>query len=369
MLPGERAILQNVGITILRYFAALAPVVLLHGVFIILIPFSTFTLLRRGLASRPTQAMLGMTLMAFLFSSLFCISTVSNIVICIREIELHFTGTLEDLERMDKSVSMTSSIQDVTMMLLPILSDSVVLWRAWVLYLDKQWVMLVPCAFLFGTIGTTFAFLVFDVKYYRTSMLDPIARELVKAFTTLSLGTNVAATSLIFYKLWAHLRFLRRMGIKQNSTSPVQKILIVLVESGLAYCALQLSMILVQFVPAPPVLSVKIARAILLNFLMALTAIYPSIIILVVSLQHSTAESFIFSTQVRNRSVQDIELSSACPASPGRLSVAVNSFDGETHVSSAAACVSKVANADRGLAGKVSATSALDGHIRANDYT
>ncbi|KAF5376319.1 hypothetical protein D9615_008462 [Tricholomella constricta] len=327
MSPDDRALLQTIGRSILLDFAAVIPVVLLHGVFITLFPFSTYILLRRGLASRPTQAMLGTTLMAFLLSSLFCISTVSNSVINIREAVLNFSGILEgtSVERLNIRVPMTSSISNVTMRLMPILNDSVVIWRAWVLYPDKQWIMLVPCAFLFGTTGATIAHFVLDVRFYQFSMLNTTPGNLFKAFLTLSLGTNVTATSLIFYKLWGHLRFLRSMGIKQNFTSPAQKILIVLVESGLAYCALQLSIIVIQFVQLPT-LPFSFTSSVFINFLMLMSAMYPSIVILLVNLQGSTTESFISisSTEVGKQSVQDIESASAHPASLGHLSDAVN---------------------------------------------
>ncbi|KAF5371962.1 hypothetical protein D9615_008062 [Tricholomella constricta] len=349
MSPDERALLQIIGRFILQNFVTLTPIVVLHGIFIMLFPFSTFTLLQRGPASRPTQAMLGTTLIAFLVSSFLCISTVSNNVITIREALFNSTGMLDFsiLEKFSKSISKTSSIQAVAFMLIPILNDSVVIWRAWVLYLDRQWIMLVPCAFLFGTIGATVTYLVFDFKFFQSSMLDPVSSDVFKASLTLSLGTNVTATSLIFYRLWGHHRFLRRMGIKQNSTSPVQKILIVLVESGLAYCALQITIIVLEFI-STPTFSFLFASGALLNVLMLMTAMYPSIVILLVSVQRATAETFIFSTQVGDRSVQDIELA---------------------HVSTAAACVSKVANTDGGPAGKALATSTNVSQIRANDCT
>ncbi|KAF5373966.1 hypothetical protein D9615_009941 [Tricholomella constricta] len=356
MSPDERALLQHSGFVVLRHFTSLTSVVLLYGMFIILFSFSTFTFLQRGLASRATQAMLGLNLIAILACSMHCIFYLLANVIAIKGVLVDSAGILDEsiLTRVNKRLNLTSIVSGVTLMVLPILSDSVVIWRAWVLYPDKKWIMLVPCALLLGTIGATNAYLVIFVKGVQFPLLEPI---LFLASLTLSLATNVVATSLIFYKLWGHLRFLRRM--KQNSTSSAaQKILIMA----------QITIVVLNFVPAPQDSSISVASDILLALLNFVTGMYPSIVIVLVSLQRSTMETFGFGTQGGIRSVEDIEFSPARPASPGRLSVAVTPLDGKTDVSPAAACASKEANADGGPPGTVSATSDI-GQIRANDST
>ncbi|KAF5378553.1 hypothetical protein D9615_007037 [Tricholomella constricta] len=364
MSPDERALLQLVGFVMLENFAVLASVVLLYGMFIMLFAFSTFTLLRRGLASRSTQAMLGLTLIAFLACSVICISYIVGNVIGVKGVLVDSAGILDEsiLARVNKRTTLITIITIVTPMVLSILSDSVVIWRAWVLYPDKQWIMLVPCALLFGTIGVTIAYLVIFLKGVQYPALQPI---LFLASLTFSLATNVVATSLIFYKLWGHLRFLRRMGIKQNSTSSAQKILIVLVDTGLAYCALQITVIGLEFAPTPQYLSMRQATLIVLFVLNLVTGMYPSIVIVLVSLQRSTVETFGFGTQIGIQTVQDIEISPARPASPGHLSVAVTPLEGKTDVSPAAACVPKEANADGGPPGTVSATSNIGAVVAA----
>ncbi|KAF5376245.1 hypothetical protein D9615_008471 [Tricholomella constricta] len=125
----------------------------------------------------------------------------------------------------------------------------------------------------------------------------------------------------------------------------------------------QIIAVVLASVPAPSASSVFIAQSIALSLLASVTAMYPAIVIVLVSLQRSTVETFGFGTPVGFRSVQAIEFSSARPASPEHLSVAGNPLDGKTHVSFAAACVLKEANADRGPVGKVSATSTGIGQI------
>ncbi|KAF5378446.1 hypothetical protein D9615_007046 [Tricholomella constricta] len=359
MSPDERALLQHVGVATLHNLANLTSAVLLYGMFIVLFSFGTFTLLQRGLASRSTQAMLGLTSIAFLASSVNCISLIIANVIGVKGVLVDSAGIVDEsiLARVHKRIILINTVVTAAPMVLPILSDGVVIWRAWVLYPDKQWIMLIPCALLLGTIGATITCFALIVKGVQVLGVDPILDDINVASLTLSLATNVVATGLIFYKLWGHLRFLRRMGIKQNSTSSAQKILIVLVDTGLAYCALQVISVVIEFVPLRPNSSIWVVGLIVLDLLDSVTGMYPSIVIVLVSLRRSTVETFGFGTQIGIQTVQDIEFSPARPASPEHLSVAVNPLDGKTDVSSAAACVPKEANADGGPSGKVSATS------------
>ncbi|KAF5369720.1 hypothetical protein D9615_010157 [Tricholomella constricta] len=320
MSPDERAFLQYVGGLLLQDFAMLIPIVLLQGVFIMLFSFSTFTLLQRDLASRPTQAMLGTTLIAFLVSSFYCISIISSFATFVKEVLMNSAGTLEEsiFKRVNERNTVPCIIQAITSTLMPILSDAVVIWRAWVLYPDKLWIMLVPCALVSGTIGVTVAFLVLVFKSIQNHKLDPASSDMFSVSLALSLGTNIVATSLIFYRLWGHLRSLRRMGNKQKSTTPAQKILIVLVESGLVYCALQTTTLVLEFVPTSRVSSVNIAGSVIMGFLVLVTAMYPSIVVTLVSLQRSTAEIYGFSTQFGFRPASDVM---------GALEVNVNGDD------------------------------------------
>ncbi|KAF5378555.1 hypothetical protein D9615_007035 [Tricholomella constricta] len=368
MSPDERVILQHVGVAMLENFAVLNSFVLLYGMFIMMFSFTTSTLLQRGFASRATQAMLGVTSIAFVACSVDCIFFILINMIGAKGLLVDSAGMVNKsiVARVDKTITLFNIVITVTPMVLPILSDGVVIWRAWVLYPDKQWIMLIPCALLLGTIGVTVAFIVLNFKSYQNPMLNSAMDDMFGASLTLSLATNVVATSLIFYKLWGHLQFLRRMGIKQNSTSPAQKILIVLVDTGLAFCALQITSVVLQFVPQPPESSTLLTSEIFLSCLNVVTAMYPSIVIVLVNLQRSTVETFGFGSHIGIQTVQDIEISPARPASSGHLSVAMNPLDGKTDVSPAAACVPKEAG---GPSGKVSATSTDIGQITENDST
>jgi len=216
--------------------------------------------------------------------------------------------------------------------LLFILSDCIVLWRTWVLY-PREWIMLAPCALLFGTIGTSLAFLALESNpaIMDSETLGLASTHTFNASLALSLATNVVSTILIFYKLWAHLSLRRKIGMKRKSASPVQKVMIVLVESGVVFCAIQaINLSLELVLPREESQVSIIATGVVLVVLDVATAMYPSIVVLLVSQQRSMVETFGLTTELKNHEVADIERGSVRPATFDHLAFAVTPTQGTT---------------------------------------
>ena len=166
----------------------------------------------------------------------------------------------------------------------PVVSDAVVVWRAWALFTDERWMLTLPILLLTATTGkapaplrhysvdrstvVTFTFLGYDVRFIRHASSPTAAQpnflgNLFTARITLSFTTNVVATLLIAYKLSyvndeslmnsllvesgillltcilrKHRRIVKTLGLGKG-TSQGQKALLLLIESGAVYCALQ----------------------------------------------------------------------------------------------------------------------------------
>lgn len=108
-------------------------------------------------------------------------------------------------------------------------------------------------------LGTTFAYLVpiSTPTGYLSLPLDPVAADLYLTIVVLSLATNLITTLLIAFRLWyisswSCQRFLLTFcRVYQKSiandlgsgrkSSPVQKVMLLLVESGAIYCMFQVS--------------------------------------------------------------------------------------------------------------------------------
>ena len=105
------------------------------------------------------------------------------------------------------------------------LSDLIVIWRAWVLFPDQLWVTLVPFVLWTGTVGNghsvwkslpfaellytlpgttvaSLAFLLTPIGYDSSKRGTGITLFIWTASVALSIATNAVTTFMIAYKLW-----------------------------------------------------------------------------------------------------------------------------------------------------------------------
>jgi len=140
-----------------------------------------------------------------------------------------------------------------------ILSDGIVLWRAWVLWNRRILLFIPPLISLVCTLGVMIASYAYsvvsalgqlniifsswadsDLQSAKDSMSkftaeSHLSLHLEKTVWYLTVGTNLWATGLIFIKAWEHRRFLRSLAVLETSRSSANKALTFLVESGAIY--------------------------------------------------------------------------------------------------------------------------------------
>ncbi|EKM56664.1 uncharacterized protein PHACADRAFT_207861 [Phanerochaete carnosa HHB-10118-sp] len=118
-----------------------------------------------------------------------------------------------------------------------ILSDSIVLWRAWVLWSKRRLLTAVSTLLVLSTLTMS----ILNVR--NICKAEPRTTE--AEFTTdvyglsafvLSLLTNTWTTSLIAYKAWEHRQSVRKMFKDGSIGVRTAKILVLFVDSGLLYC-------------------------------------------------------------------------------------------------------------------------------------
>ena len=166
--------------------------------------------------------------------------------------------------------------------ILEVLSDLIVIWRAWVLFPDRQWIILIPFIMWIGAVGEqTFSV---QLRLFADTYTLPgvntgnlvwlslpndyvqlysnVENSLTAASNGLSMATNAVTTLMITYKLWCvvllngihwtwwltmkwycrcHRKFLGKTLGSSRRKSPVQTVLILLVESGFVYLGFQVS--------------------------------------------------------------------------------------------------------------------------------
>jgi len=111
---------------------------------------------------------------------------------------------------------------------------------------------------------------------------------------SLSLGTNFIATVLISWQAWKQRKFLRNYLGHSKRRTQVERIFSLLVESGILYCLTQIVLVVTWFVPLPN--TTAWASDLIGAAAVQLSGIYPTVIVVLVSLQRSLMEATQLST-------------------------------------------------------------------------
>ncbi|KAJ7592263.1 hypothetical protein C8J56DRAFT_1131812 [Mycena floridula] len=124
-----------------------------------------------------------------------------------------------------------------------LIGDSIVVWRAWMLWTNHPRVHMLLCICLIGTfVGVTVDF-AFAILFYLSQFSDS-PRFSPTGLRTLVLTlplffTNFISTVLIAFKVWEYrVEIKQNLGLSHNKRTKVEQVLIFLAESGSIYCLL-----------------------------------------------------------------------------------------------------------------------------------
>ncbi|KAJ7592222.1 hypothetical protein C8J56DRAFT_1046592 [Mycena floridula] len=176
-----------------------------------------------------------------------------------------------------------------------LIGDSIVVWRAWVIWShhSKIHALLICClvgSFVGASVDLTFDIL-FDLsRFAHTTRSPPTGPWTLILLLPLFL-TNSISTLSMGYKVWEYkVEIKRNLGLLQNRRTKVERVLILLTESGSIYCLLWLS-ILVFSLKSPD--NQSLSYQLIGVILPQLVAIYPILIILLLTLEKASLESSI----------------------------------------------------------------------------
>ncbi|KAJ7072055.1 hypothetical protein C8F01DRAFT_226258 [Mycena amicta] len=267
------------------------------GMYTILVWFSTRMLLERKLNAPVNRVMFGITTFMYLLSAAYWVFSVANVVSRMQS----FTSMAKNPAQIQPShtrVTMWSPLFNSLMLINYVISDGVVVWRAWIICLRHHrkflWITVV---FL---VATTLAVLLTIVFRIAGTIISPIESlptrtglgrgiDVLQVLTTFtSLMSNLTATGVVSATAWGHWKSIRSaLSNSKASSTRTNHILLLVVESGVLYCISALITLVASVVRLPqgtlgdiyiPV-SVQIAGA------------YPSIVLLLVSTERSLSDS------------------------------------------------------------------------------
>jgi len=193
----------------------------------------------------------------------------------------------ERRELVDQTLQNMSIVTNWTAYLPVLFSDLVVIWRAWVLFPERQWIILIPFILWIGATGIFVGGLIWiSIPNDYNQWGSKVDISLMTAGTALSIATNAITTMMIAYKLWNYRTFIVKTLGRNRRKSQVQMVLIHLVESGLVYLGIQI----VFLVLTADVSALEVEAYAIQTVFFSLSAMYPTVMIILVETQRSMAD-------------------------------------------------------------------------------
>ncbi|KAJ7575312.1 hypothetical protein C8J56DRAFT_1032560 [Mycena floridula] len=170
--------------------------------------------------------------------------------------------------------------------LLLILGDGIVVWRAWAIWDGQHRVIILPGLTLLAAFALFLAENILQtIPSNPTNFLDGKLASLITGGATMSIVTNLIAIILIGLKTYQHWKFMKdTIGPGRSAAG---KVLMFLTESGIVYIAFQIINISLSTLDTTQGTALDIATRIWTIIMNSVSAIYPSLVILIVTNQHS----------------------------------------------------------------------------------
>ncbi|KAJ7703951.1 hypothetical protein B0H17DRAFT_1003217 [Mycena rosella] len=193
------------------------------------------------------------------------------------------------------NVMMLGTPMEALFMFNMVVGDSVVIWRAWVLYQRTLWVVSIPCLALL----MSFIFTVVDITcltgagWGNQSAIaggGPVCAHAELTSWAFSFVTNATCTILIGFKAWRHRRTMKSLNtLENNRRMSTHKLLSVLVESGFIYCLFWLTQ-LILFIDVSRDKPIIYVYQLFAGMGDQISGMYPTLIIVIVNFHQTIWE-------------------------------------------------------------------------------
>ncbi|KAF9457279.1 hypothetical protein BDZ94DRAFT_1314337 [Collybia nuda] len=180
----------------------------------------------------------------------------------------------------------------------PVITDGIVIWRAFTLLQRRRWLVIFPSFLLIGSAASYVTFIISAANDVHN--VHSYVRSIAGVGVGLSLGTNTIGTALIGYAYWqvvsslslpinpmtcAHRLHKRDMAkdVERSTPTPAEKILALLVDSGLVYCVIQAAYFMQGFFEHNMSAVEKHVHTVFKNIYYELSAMYPTMVLALVN--------------------------------------------------------------------------------------
>ncbi|KAH8832128.1 hypothetical protein DL96DRAFT_1590014 [Flagelloscypha sp. PMI_526] len=242
-------------------------------------------LLKRVASSVSSRYLLGLTAVLGISTTMHFVSSLS---VNFQMLLWPNMGTLDipvmaKLQLVADAVDVATNVQFFTGRINLSLVDAIVVWRAYVLWPNQRLIRLTLAGSLLITVLFSLILMVFtpEPEKYGMSLVTCNALNIFR--DVLALAVNVYATILIAYQGWSLEKTMEGTGAPRPLAA---KVLAILVEGGVVLAVLQVLMISLGIITAntlDPADGSYIAFTVVTEILIAASAIYPSMITILVS--------------------------------------------------------------------------------------
>jgi len=269
----------------------------LYGIFVILFAHTTATFAQKHSKPRAAWAMFGLTTLSFLLATLywfaFCVYFLGYVRLGFLN---NINGPVDNywLNSVFQSVFKSYKIKLYAVEVLQVINDAIMIWRVWVLWAGRRWVIMGPVMLLLGMFGNVFTCVVIEGTKQNGGHdflnVVPLTRALVISGACLSVATNALSIILLGIQLWVHRKaMILSVGNRLRSRS--QNVLLLIIESGSVYCALQLAVLIMMGSPAlenSPFFG--FFEPIAFEFYAQTTGMYPMVVLLLIHQKRSVVD-------------------------------------------------------------------------------
>ncbi|KAJ7584589.1 hypothetical protein C8J56DRAFT_951392 [Mycena floridula] len=243
-----------------------------YGTYLILSFRAMYVLIRRGLwESRPRCVLLAAVLMMFIATTTVF---VGDIGIALNQVRFFGENPYPTGPR---SFDHSNIVRSVASRILVLLSDAIIVWRAWVICNRRALKIILSCCMLGALVGTLFE----GIKVLK-SLAAGRPSETMAVFLSMMLPiltTNLVATLAIGHKAWVYRRTVRNNpSVISVSTEAHNKVFLLFLESGLLYLVVWALDTTLGFIP-----SANLAYTYVDITVSYLLAMYPAVIIILVT--------------------------------------------------------------------------------------
>lgn len=231
---------------------AVIPQTFIYGIYAVLVPVFSYIMFRRGIATAGRKILFGLTIFMFLLSTAYWAASISTLI---QLIQAWFLSVDPDIETAPNYLPFFNALVLVNY----ILTDGVVVWRAWVLCAADGRKALTMCLFMLAlatvsviaTITIRIAIMAINTQSGQLfNQLNHGINVTQVATLILSLLTNSLATSLISLKAWrSRTEIQADLNATKDGQSRAGKIFALLIETGVIYSLSCLTVLISTLIP------------------------------------------------------------------------------------------------------------------------